>query len=164
MIRSGQLDQDALVWTEGMEEWAPWRSVPALRAYQEPVAASSQTATETTPEKTKPPKVSGMALTSLILGSVFWGVLLVFIGALAIPPAAYGFVLLFGPAVGFVIAVVMAHLALSDLRQHEDVAGRGIGITGLILGYAGMTVVIVFFLLMLLVGAALMSNFGRLVD
>ena len=35
--------------------------------------------------------------------------------------------------------------------------------TGLVMGYAGMTVILIFFV-MLLVGATLLGNLGRLVD
>ncbi len=165
LIRSGQLDKDALVWTEGMEQWTPWRNVPALRAFQEPtVSAQTSDAKESKESSEKSesrPKVSGMALTSLVLGSVFWGVLLVFLGALAIPWATFGLVLLISSTVGFVVAVVMAHLALADLRQRREVAGRGVGIMGLVMGYAGMTVILIFFV-MLLVGTTLLVNLGRL--
>ncbi len=166
MAQSGQLEPDSLVWTDGMEQWAPWRNVPALKkayAGDNAAAAVEEPATRTTGVQSPRPSLSGMAITSLILGSVSWGVLLVLLAALVLPLPLVGLVLLVAATVSCVIAVVLAHLALSHLRRHPRVLGRGIGITGLVLGYAGITVTATF-LILLIVGAAVLGNLQRLLD
>ncbi len=163
MIQLGQLEPDSLVWTEGMEQWTPWQSVPALRIYA-PSAEKETSSSTSSSERASAgrPAVSGMAVTSLILGSAFWGTILALIGTVAIGSVFLALVLPIATAVAFVVAVVLAHLALADLRHRREVAGRGLAITGLVMAYAGLAVVVLFFILAL-VGAVLLGELGRLI-
>ena len=64
-----------------------------------------------------PPKTSGKAVTSLILGFFFW----------AFPCA--------------IVSVVLGHMSLKEIRDSGGkLAGRGIAIGGLVLGYVGLAI------------------------
>ena len=43
--------------------------------------------------------------------------------------------LLFGP-LGFIPGIICGHLALSSIKEHPGLKGRGIALAGLIVGYA----------------------------
>jgi hypothetical protein len=71
------------------------------------------------PEWSGPPESSGKALASLICGVVFF----------------------FWPVTA-VAAVVLGHLALSDIKGSAGrIAGRGMAIAGLVMGYIGVSIV-----------------------
>jgi type IV pilus assembly protein PilA len=71
-----------------------------------------------------PPQTSGKALASLICGFFFW-----------IFPAS-------------VAAIILGHLSLSEIRKAAGrLKGRGMAVTGLVLGYGGVLLLPVIFLL-----------------
>ncbi len=65
------------------------------------------------------PQSSGLAIASLILGIVsFMG-----LAVLIIPP---------------VLAVIFGHISLSQIKTNPQTGGKGLGITGLVLGYLSL--------------------------
>ncbi len=80
---------------------------------------------------TEPPRTSGKAIASLILGIFFF----------ALPTA--------------IAAIVFGHISLSDIKKSAGrLQGRGLAITGLVLGYAG----IAFIPIILIIAAIAIPN------
>jgi type IV pilus assembly protein PilA len=104
-----------------------------------PTAAPAQAAPTPSPSSIPPPFVappttSGKAVASLILGFLFFAF-----------PAA-------------VAAVVLGHMALSDIRKSAGrITGQGIAIGGLVLGYLGIAIIPV----TLIIAAIAIPNFVR---
>jgi hypothetical protein len=73
-------------------------------------------------------RTSGLAIASMVLGIVwvYW--------------------------IGSILAVIFAHIALSQMGKDETIRGRGMAIAGLVLGYVGIG------LLLLIVIVATASN------
>lgn len=84
---------------------------------------------------------SGLAITSLICG----------IAGLVL--AAF-----LVPLIASVVAVITGHMSLSQIKRDPALGGKGLGITGLVLGYAG----IAFLLIMIVVFVFSLLVFGSL--
>ncbi|MDF3058058.1 MAG: type pilus biosis protein [Rariglobus sp.] len=115
-LARGELPSNALCWAEGWPEWRPIASVfpvntptpPALP----PSFSRSPDATFAPPAST-PPATSGLAITSFILGISGF---LIFITAIP--------------------AVICGHIACSNIKHSNGgQKGRGLAISGLVLGY-----------------------------
>lgn len=50
------------------------------------------------------------------------------------------------------VAVVTGHMALSGMRRTPGVGGRGVAITGLVLGYVGLGILALYLAIFLFVG------------
>jgi hypothetical protein len=147
----GKFDPEKdLVWREGQPDWKPAATVPELEAlfkkkssmesapvvdsapaaspYQAP---SSQPAPsyQATPAQVVGPTSNGLAVASLVCGLV--GLLTCFIWCLSIPLA--------------IAAIVTGHLASSKIKgDPARYSGKGLARTGLITGYLGLVLCIVF--------------------
>jgi hypothetical protein len=55
--------------------------------------------------------------------------------------------------VGSILAVIFGHIALSQIR-HTGQGGRGLAIAGLVLGYVGLALLLVFIIGVVVVGTA----------
>lgn len=106
LIASGAVTPSTMVWREGFPGWLPLALVPELQLGLPPAA----------PVVGQAP-VCGLAIASMVCGIV--AVMLCYLCALAGIPA-----------------VICGHLALARIRRSPvPLAGRGMAITGLILGY-----------------------------
>jgi len=143
-IRSGEVARDALVWRDGMGDWAPANTVDELArafgksapggSFYAPPAASMPTAYAPL-ANAKP--TSGLAIASLICGVV--GLM----SCMFIPGIA---------------AVICGHMAMR--RTHPvtgNQEGRGMAIAGIVTGYlcvAGLVFIILYFVMIIGVIAA----------
>lgn len=96
--------------------------VPAsspVESWQSDVAAQSpMTPPPATAAEAIPPKTSGKAIASLVLGLLFWMV-----------PAA-------------IAAVILGHISRSEIRRSAGrIKGGGLALTGLVLGYVGVAMI-----------------------
>ncbi len=117
-ISEGKLTPYTMVWREGMPGWMPLLQVPELSGGG---MVSDQTGNlppqYALPYGVMPGTTSGLAIASMVCGIV--GIFLCyFAGLLGVP------------------AVICGHMALNRISQSPvPVGGRGMAITGLILGY-----------------------------
>ena len=115
---TGTLNADDLVWTHGMEEWK--RADKAL-----PGLFSGQTATAPGPNESSGDEVRGHSPVANL--------------------ALYSLVLSFIPLIGSIAAVVCGHMALREIQQsHSELEGRNLAMAGLVIGYLGLLVILVF--------------------
>jgi hypothetical protein len=107
LIASGRVTPATLVWREGMPEWLPLAKVPELAQSAIPYAPPYYHAAPT----------SGLAIASMVCGLV-------------------GFMLCYFCAILGIPAVICGHMALKQMNEAPlPMSGRGMAITGLILGY-----------------------------
>lgn len=136
MIASGGVGPQTLVWREGMPAWQPIYSVPEFYG---------QAGSHLPPAHIGAPgyypgapvRNSGLAIASMVCGIAGY-LTCYFVGILGIP------------------AVICGHMALSQIQNsHEPVAGRGMAIAGLILGYLGILITLgaISFFVFALIGA-----------
>ncbi len=124
-ISDGKLTPYTMVWREGMPGWLPLLQVPELSGGG---MVSDQMANVppqyAAPYGTIPGTTSGLAIASMVCGIV--GVMMsccYVSGLFGIP------------------AVICGHMALNRIGQSPiPLAGRGMAITGLILGYLGIVI------------------------
>ncbi len=136
MIASGGIGPQTLVWREGMPSWQPIYSMPEFNgqagAYLPPVQVGAPGYYPGAPIR-----YSGLAIASMVCGIVGYFTCY-FVGILGIP------------------AVICGHMALSRIDSSPfPVAGRGMAIAGLILGYLGIliTLGVISFFVFALIGA-----------
>ena len=148
-ITSGEIDPDALVWKEGMDDWLQVRQVPEMlsaatgdigssvaRPASGPASSGGASASRylnnpasvtlgggSTGNTTYGPtqKTSGLAIAALCLG----------IGGLMLCQ-----ILSFG-------GVICGHMALRQIKESNfEVGGKGMALAGLITGYLGIVLLI----------------------
>jgi hypothetical protein len=125
MIDTGEIGPDTLFWKSGMSDWAPGFLVPELASA---VAAAGEAAT---PGATLPPLGQRAALVA--------GYPEPRTSLLAFASLVFG--LLFG--VGSLPAIVLAVLAFREVsRSNGTLAGKHLALAGLILGIAGLAILI----------------------
>lgn len=81
----------------------------------------------TAEESVGPRRTSGLALASLGLGLVG---------------------LFIAPLIASTIAIILGHLARRDLRRDSTLAGNGFALAGIVLGWIGVVIGIVFLILL----------------
>ena len=117
-IGEGRVNQQTLVWREGMASWLPLSGVPELSS-SAPVYGPPGTPVYYGP--TSGPvagRTSGLAVASMVCGIVAWVSCLVLFGL---------------PAIA---AVIFGHIALGTIKNSPiPLGGRGMAISGLIMGY-----------------------------
>jgi len=131
LIASGGVGPETLVWREGMRDWNRLDTVPELSGMpSSPYAPPGSTAAGYPGYYPPLGPANGLAIASMVCGIVC--ILICYFAAiLGIP------------------AVICGHMALSQIRNAGiPVAGRGMAIAGLILGYLGilfsLSVVVIF--------------------
>ena len=120
MIASGNVGPETLVWRDGMRDWLPLSSVQELQS----TSMSSYSPPGAPGYGYYPPvaPTSGLAIASMICGIVGY-LTCYFVGLLGIP------------------AVICGHMALNRINSSPyPVGGRGMAISGLILGYLGILI------------------------
>ena len=126
-ISDGKLTPYTLVWREGMAGWMPLLQVPELSGGPGAPGYSGQTAPQyAVPYGAVPGSTSGLAIASMVCGIV--GIFFCYLaGLLGVP------------------AVICGHMALGRISQSPvPIGGRGMAITGLILGYLGILISLAF--------------------
>ena len=106
-----------------MAEWSEASTLPGLFSTSQPthadVETTTETATESLPDTIGASRTSAMAVASLVLAIVL-------------------------PSIGSILAVVFGHVALNQIKQSQNtLAGRGMAIAGLILGYSAIIILII---------------------
>lgn len=119
----GQLTPEALIWCDGMSNWAPCRQFPDLFAKspghpspaQGPPPGQASQRGGIPPLIYGPPRTSGLAVASLVLG-ILW---------------------LCG--IGSLLATILGAVALSQIsRSNGALTGKGMAVAGLVLGIVGL--------------------------
>lgn len=122
LISSGQIDTDTIIWREGMSDWLPIKEVREFQPSEGNTAHDTnfpQTNAGQGPH-TGAPSTNGMAIASLILGIL--AIVSCYVWAL------------FG-----IPAVICGHISLKKIKNSRSpIQGKGMAITGLILGYIGI--------------------------
>jgi hypothetical protein len=134
---SGQLQPGDLVWQAGMPQWAPAANVSglfggavppiAVPGYPAPLAPRADIGQDAGIRMLIPVGRSGWAIAAGYLG-------------------LFSFVVLPAP-----ISLIVALIAISDIRKHPEKHGMGRAIFGLVMGILG-TVALVFGLISMIVG------------
>ena len=139
LYSEGQLNDDSLIWQQGTANWIKLSAAraaagepvpPVAPAPAIPVVQSAPAAAATVPVPKG--KTNGFAITSLvlgILGLICCSALVVNIGA-----------------------IVFGHLALKQLAKDPALEGLGLAKAGLILGYIGLALGVVVWILQLIFG------------
>ena len=121
MIASGGVGPQTLVWREGMSDWVPLQGVPEFGLSQ-PVPYQAPYGGAPGYYPGNPVQNSGLAIASMVCGIAGY-LTCYFVGILGIP------------------AVICGHMALSRINSSPvPLAGRGMAIAGLILGYLGILI------------------------
>lgn len=142
LASQNQLQYNDLVWTEGMDAWSEAFSVRGLfpepgEVVTEPQGPLSSPlsgrATQTvSTDQTQTGMVAPLAVASLVLGVL--GV----VAACVVP--------------GSILAVILGHVALRQIASSQGaVGGRGLALTGLVLGYAAIGIAIIVTFVMILI-------------
>lgn len=143
-LKCGNFQSSDLVWAEGMSEWQPLNSLAPFQVTSVPTLPTPMPgAIPFTQVTVLPPGApvgySGMAVTSLVCGIL--GITMGF---------CCGLFWFATPA-----AIIFGHIALSEIKRNPRLdSSRGLAITGLILGYLGIAVVVV---LILIYGVAIIA-------
>ena len=123
MIASGGVGPQTLVWREGMSDWMPLQNVPDF-GIQQPAPYLPQYGGPPGYYPGAPVPNSGLAIASMVCGIAGY-LTCYFVGILGIP------------------AVICGHMALNRINSSPvPVAGRGMAIAGLILGYLGILITV----------------------
>lgn len=122
MIASGGVGPQTLVWREGMSDWMPLQSVPEFGMQQTVAPYHTPYGAPPGYYPGAPVPNSGLAIASMVCGIAGY-LTCYFVGILGIP------------------AVICGHMAISQINNSAvPVAGRGMAIAGLILGYLGILI------------------------
>ncbi len=123
MIASGGVGPLTLVWREGMSDWMPLQNVPDF-GIQQPAPYLPPYGGPPGYYPGAPVPNSGLAIASMVCGIAGY-LTCYFVGILGIP------------------AVICGHMALNRINSSPvPVAGRGMAIAGLILGYLGILITV----------------------
>jgi GYF domain 2/Domain of unknown function (DUF4190) len=118
MVESGLLVGEDMVWKEGMPEWIHAASVPGLvkpAGYTLP-----QNSGQHCGQSTEPPRVSALAVSSLVLG-LLW---------------------LFG--IGSLLAIIFGGVAIHQINiSRGQLTGKGLAVAGLVLGIVFMALQVI---------------------
>jgi len=134
---SGQLQPGDLVWQAGMPQWAPAGNVPGLFGGAVPPSAVPGYPGQL-PPRADIGQDAGIRML-IPVGRSGWAIAAGYLGL-------FSFVLLPAP-----ISLVVALIAISDIRKNPEKHGMGRAIFGLVMGILG-TVVLVFGLVAMIAG------------
>ena len=150
LISTGQINQDTVIWREGMSDWLPLKEVPDFQLPQASNQQNSNAETSlATPYATpqaqaaRPAPAAAIPTDGLAIASLVCGILAI------VSCYIWG---LFG-----IPAVICGHLSKKKMTASPTpIAGQGMATAGLVMGYIGIAlqacVIIVF--LVAFVGAA----------
>jgi hypothetical protein len=152
-LRSGTLNATDLVWRDGMAQWTPAGQVPELAGAvgtvnppMQPTGFAAPFAPAMAPAMTPnysqpyyPPassQHSGLAITSMVLGIVSFCCL------------GFGFLTA-------IPALICGIIALNGMKRTGDARGRGMAITGIVLGSVYLALGVLSLILYILLGASM---------
>ena len=154
LIRQGHVEPDAFVWSEGMDDWAPWQAVPSLRQAvgsvepspptldSEPIPAAAASASVSEQETRSIAGRRSGGPPALAIAGFSLGLASVTASLISCAGVVDGSVMLFGTlllaAAAHIVGIILSHLALAAIRKDPSLGGMGLTITGLILGYTGL--------------------------
>jgi len=134
LLAAGQLAVSDLAWQEGMANWEPLSRIPGLSTAGGPPpmpGAYSPPMANVSPQMGMaqgPPRSSGMAIASMVLGIL---ALLFFF--------THIFALILG-----LLAVIFGHISRGTIvRSRGQVSGGGMAMAGLVTGYIGIVLAVI---------------------
>jgi hypothetical protein len=137
LLANGQLAPEAMIWKQGMGDWASARSIHALWG-----AAPATTDDATAPPVPGSMAQSGSETNGLAVATLVLGVLSIFMAFLSCG------------CVTSIPGIVCGHLALKQFKAEPNrYQGRGMAITGLVLSYLVLLLYILFVVFVVAVGA-----------
>ena len=147
LLQSGKLERSSLVWRQGLSDWTPASAVSEL--WEKEPMAEVTVATELPsalappiPSTPVPPVVVPQSPVGGMTSEQAWQMGIVPQSGLAIASLVcgiLGIVFCYGHALGAIPAVICGHMALNRIRSAQHpIAGRGMAIAGLIMGYLGL--------------------------
>jgi hypothetical protein len=132
LLAAGQLGGTDLAWQEGMAQWEPLSRIPGVGAAGSPPpmpGAYSPPMSNVAPQMgiaQGPPRTSGMAIASMVLGILC--IILFF---------THVFALIMG-----LLAVIFGHVSRGTIRRSRgNIGGGGMALAGLVTGYIGIVIV-----------------------
>ena len=142
LMASGTIDTSTIIWREGMGDWIPLKDVPEFQGLSNTAPAPGGTSSNQTPytspqtnagrppvQYAQAPPTDGLSIAALVLG-ILATITCYFGGFFGIP------------------AVICGHLSLKKIKHSPTpLGGKGMAIAGLITGYIGIALSILFILL-----------------
>ena len=142
LLSTKQIDPNTIMWCEGMDNWRPLSEVPEFNStngnvnqqYSPPQQSSS-------PHQHYGPRNDGMAIASLVCGILALTLCSLFTG---IP------------------AIICGHVSLSRIKSATiPIQGKGMAVTGLVLGYLSIILSIVSIIFFFFFAAAVSEAFSK---
>ena len=138
-MAAGTVSPDDLVWWEGRANWIPLGK-SYLVVTQVPSAPPSIAAPSVVPPQVAP-VASSERTSGLAIGSLVSGILSLFIGFT------------------FIVAIILGHMGLSEIRRNPGLKGRGMAIAGLVLGYLMPVLIVVSMIVLVTLGNQVRDTF-----
>jgi hypothetical protein len=142
-LAAGTISRDDLVWWEGQPGWVALGQSPlAPGPAQIPPPAPVSPADIAMMPGSTPLDNRGAGRTSgLAVGSLISGIASFFVG------------------ISFILAIILGHLALSQIRKNPGMQGRGMAMAGLIMGYLYPAVAVVALVVLFALGQQARGTF-----
>jgi hypothetical protein len=128
-LNAGRFTPTDIGWREGMTTWQPLSQFPEFAAAAAPTVPPVQAGATPT---SVPPTAAYAGRTEPL---AIWSLVLSIVGLLCC---------------GFIVAVpgiVCGHLAISKIRKEPNLGGTGLAVAGLVIGYVGIAVWVVWLFL-----------------
>lgn len=148
LYRNGTVKPFDLVWNETMTEWTPIGSVDAFAAYAPaPPLAAAPAPTEAPPTLSAAPPLAAAPMAGSVSYSPQFGAAPRKTDALAITSLVLGILSMICCGMGVVTgipAVICGHIATGRMKKDPNLQGKGLAVAGLIMGYLGIVVSVVY--------------------
>jgi Domain of unknown function (DUF4190)/GYF domain 2 len=143
-LAAGTITPETMAWWDGLPEWKPLSDTPLTTP---PAAAPAVTPATLTPPPvfTSDPAEMGAKTSGLAIGSLVCGVVGIFCA------------IILGPA-----AVIMGHIARSQIKKDPTLKGSGMALAGLILGYVWIVFFIAYMIFIVTEGPKLQQALQKL--
>jgi hypothetical protein len=142
-LAAGTISPQDLVWWDGQTNWAPLGQT-VLGTYPistPPPAPNPSTAMLAAGTAGASNLLTTERTSGLALGSLLSGIASFFVG------------------ITFIVAIILGHLSLSQIRKNPGMKGRNMAITGLVLGYAWPVFAVVSIAILIALGNEVRSTF-----
>jgi hypothetical protein len=146
-LAAGTISRQDLAWWDGQAGWVPLEQTFLAVESTPPASISSPAVSPATTPAMPAARVAStpMAQTDTTSGMA--------IGSLVCGVASF----LVG--ITFIVAIILGHLSLSEIKRHPGMKGRGMAITGLILGYFWPVLAFGSILVLMALGSQVKSTF-----
>jgi len=125
-LASGAISLQDHVWWQGQANWVPLGESPLAASLASAEPGSAPAIPSPIPGAPTAPAPVGTAQTTSQLA--IWALVCGFVGLLCAPAQ--------------ILAIILGHLGLSEIKKKPNLKGRSMAITALIVGYAWLTIVI----------------------